>query len=126
MNTIRFSRKRWGLFYFGLSLGLIGYFAFQSLSGQKSLKARSELSWRVEKQQKQLSVLQSLRTEMERDIALIRQDIDPDLLDEQARRLLNMANKDDLIIMLNRQERADYISGRYEAENNQKLKQKAE
>ena len=126
MNAIRFSRKRWGLFYFGLSLGLIGYFAFQALSGQKSLKARSELKWWVEKQQKQLSDLQKLRAEMERDIALIRRDIDPDLLDEQARRLLNMANKDDLIIMLNRADRGREVSRKGKAGNNQKMMQKAQ
>ena len=85
-----------------LSIGLVGYFAFQALSGQKSLKVRSELKWRVEKLEKQLTELREIRTGIERDVALIRRDIDPDLLDEQARRLLNMAQKNDVIIMFNR------------------------
>ena len=63
---------------------------------------------------------------MERDIALIRRDIDPDLLDEQARRLLNMANKDDLIIMLNRADRGREVSRKGKAGNNQKMMQKAQ
>lgn len=83
-----------------ISVGLISYFSFHALEGKHGLKARSELKWRVEKLEQKLAELKTIREELDRDVTFIRYDIDPDLLDENARRLLNLVSPDDIVIIL--------------------------
>ncbi len=83
-----------------VSLGLISYFIYHALQGNHGLKARTHLKWRVERLERQHAELSKLRTQIERDVALLKPEkIDPDMLDQQARKLLNIVHSDDIIIL---------------------------
>ncbi len=102
MKIISALSQRTSVVFFVISLVLISYFVFHAIEGKHGLKARSELKWRVDTLERKLAELRTVRQELERDVAFVRTDIDPDLLDEQARRLLNLVTPDDIIIMLDK------------------------
>jgi cell division protein FtsB len=84
-----------------VSVGLICYFGYHSVHGNHGLKARSQLNQKIERLESQIAGLQATQRRLERDVALMHPaKIDPDMLDEQARLLLNLAHPDDMTIML--------------------------
>jgi cell division protein FtsB len=80
-----------------------GYFAYHLEIGEHGLKSRAELEQRKEVLQGELAGLEEVRTRLDRDVALLRpESLDPDMLDERARAILNLAHSDDLVIMKRR------------------------
>jgi hypothetical protein len=54
--------------------------------------------------------LQEVKQRLERDVSLLRpESLDPDMLDERARAILNLAHSDDLIMLKRRQPVPDAI-----------------
>ena len=100
---MRFSLRSWhpsGVVPFLVSLGLICYFGYHAVQGKHGLKARAELNYRIERLETELAGLRAKRGLLERNVALMHPSkIDPDMLDEQARLLLNLAHPDDITIM---------------------------
>lgn len=83
-----------------VACGLIGYFGHQLWVGNHGLQARAERGKRIATLEGQLSGLQDVRGRIERDSALLRSDnLDPDMLDERARSILNLARPDDFVVM---------------------------
>ncbi len=86
-----------------LACGAGGYFAYHLEIGEHGLKSRAELERRKEVLQGELAGLEEVKTRLERDVALLRpESLDPDMLDERARAILNLAHPDDLVIMKRR------------------------
>jgi cell division protein FtsB len=86
-----------------MALGVGGYFGYQLQTGQHGLKARADLEGRKEVLKGELAGLDAVKQRLERDVALLRpESLDPDMLDERARALLNMAHPDDLVMMKRR------------------------
>jgi cell division protein FtsB len=68
------------------------------------LKARADLERRKEVLAGELAGLKEVRERLERDVSLLRpESLDPDMLDERARAILNLANKDDLVMLKRRE-----------------------
>ena len=87
-----------------LACGAAGYFAYHLQTGDHGLEARAELDGRKEVLEGELAGLKEVRDRLERDVALLRpESLDPDMLDERARAILNLAHHDDLIMMKRRQ-----------------------
>lgn len=86
---------------FLLLLGLIAYFSYQAVHGNHGLHRRAELKQQIGELSASLAALQAARTRLEQEISLIRptQGQTTDLLDEQARALLNVARPDEIVIM---------------------------
>ena len=95
---------RFGAFLFPLlACGAGAYFAYNLQMGDHGLKARADLERRKEVLAGELAGLQEVRARLERDVSLLRpESLDPDMLDERARAILNLANKDDLVMMKRR------------------------
>jgi cell division protein FtsB len=95
---------RLGAFLFPLlACGVGGYFAYNLQTGDHGLKARADLERRKEVLEGELAGLKVVRVRLERDVSLLRpESLDPDMLDERARAILNLANKDDLVMMKRR------------------------
>ncbi len=56
--------------------------------------------------------LKEVRERLERDVSLLRpESLDPDMLDERARAILNLANKDDLVMLKRREPAPDPATG---------------
>jgi cell division protein FtsB len=87
-----------------LACGAAGYFAYHLQSGDHGLEARAKLEGRKAVLEGELAGLEAVRQRIERDVALLRpESLDPDMLDERARAILNLAHEDDLIMLKRRQ-----------------------
>lgn len=80
---------------------LIGYFGVNAYSGNRGLKAKEDIDQQRVALSKDLHRLQLERAQWERRIALLKSDnLDPDLLDQQARALLDYVDADDMTMMI--------------------------
>lgn len=78
----------------------VGYFVYHSIEGDRGLFALVRLSEQVQETQAQLDELTAQRKALERRVSLLRPDhLDPDMLDERARLILNLARPDEIVIL---------------------------
>jgi cell division protein FtsB len=86
-----------------VAAALIGYFAFHAFNGQRGLHARHLIDQQMVELTGELRRLKAERKSWERKVALLRPErIDPDMLDEQARLLLNLAHPNEVVLMVKR------------------------
>src|ERR1700733_10970391 len=79
---------------------LIGYFGVNAFSGNRGLKAKEDIDQQIATLSSDLDRLKHERMQWERRVALLKSDkIDPDMLDEQARALLDYVDANDLTFM---------------------------
>jgi cell division protein FtsB len=80
---------------------LIGYFGVNAFSGNRGLKAKQGIDQQTAALSTELARLRMERGQWERRIALLKsRGLDPDMLDERARALLDYAHPNDLTLML--------------------------
>jgi cell division protein FtsB len=96
-------RLRSALTAIGLYIGaalLIGYFGINAYTGAHGLKAKQDLAQQMDELSKELGRLKIERAQWEHRVSLLRSDrLDPDLLDERARAMLDYAHPNDLVLM---------------------------
>jgi cell division protein FtsB len=79
---------------------LIGYFGVNAYSGDRGLKAKEDIDRQIAALSADLDRLEIERAQWERRVALLRPSkLDPDMLDEQARVLLDNVDPRDLTLM---------------------------
>ncbi len=79
---------------------LIGYFGVNAYSGNRGLKAKQDIDQQTQALSADLDHLRVQRAQWERRIALLKSgSLDPDMLDERARALLDYVGPDDLLLM---------------------------
>ena len=79
---------------------LIGYFGVNAYSGNRGLKAKEVIDRQSATLTAELDWLKIEHKQWERRIALLKSDaIDPDMLDERARALLDYVDPNDLMLM---------------------------
>jgi cell division protein FtsB len=79
---------------------LIGYFGVNAYSGNHGLKAKEDLDQQIAALSTDLERLKLERAQWERRVALLRSDrLDPDMLDEEARALLDYVAPNELTLM---------------------------
>ena len=82
-----------------LGFCVVGYFVYHSIEGERGLTAYVRLVERLADARAQLEEVQSERQALERRVKLLRADnLDPDMLDERARTVLNYSRPDEIII----------------------------
>jgi cell division protein FtsB len=87
--------------YIGAAL-FIGYFAHNAYTGDRGLRAREDLLQQEAELTDELTRLKTERQEWERRVSLLRSNsIDPDMLDERARAMLDYVHPRDLIFTEN-------------------------
>jgi cell division protein FtsB len=80
---------------------LIGYFGVNAYSGNHGLKAKEDIDRQIAAMSTDLDRLKLERAQWERRVALLKSDkLDPDMLDERARALLDYADANDLTLTL--------------------------
>jgi cell division protein FtsB len=80
---------------------LIGYFGVNAYDGKHGLKAKQDIDRETATLTARLARLRVERAEWEHRIALLQSDnIDPDMLDERARALLDYVDPNDLVMMI--------------------------
>ncbi|MBS7539915.1 FtsB family cell division protein [Ancylobacter lacus] len=96
-------RTRWRSILQTLTLhlgaaSLIGYFALQGYGGQYGLAAKRDLEQQYAKLSQELAGLKAQSRALAFKVDLLESErIDPDMLDEEARLLLNLVNPKDLV-----------------------------
>ena len=79
---------------------LIGYFGVNAYTGAHGLKAKQDLAQQMDALSAELTRLKRERAQWEHRVALLRADgLDPDMLDERARALLEYVHPRDLILI---------------------------
>jgi cell division protein FtsB len=79
---------------------LIGYFGMNAYTGNRGLKAKEDLTRQLGTLSQELEHLKTERSYWERRVSLLRSDrIDPDLLDERARAMLDYVHPRDLVLL---------------------------
>lgn len=80
---------------------LIGYFGVNAYTGNHGLKAKKDLDQQIAELTEEFGRLKLERARWERRVVLLKSDsLDPDMLDERARALLQYAHPNDLTILL--------------------------
>src|SRR5256885_5387171 len=80
-----------------LGLCVVGYFVYHSIEGERGLTAYVRLTERLTDARAQLEEVQAERQALERRVKLLRtDDLDPDMLDERARTILNYSRPDEI------------------------------
>jgi cell division protein FtsB len=88
---------------YALAALLIGYFGINAYNGDRGLKAKEDIDRQMATLTAELDHLKAEQAKWERRIALLKSDdLDPDMLDERVRILLDYADPHDLTLMLNR------------------------
>lgn len=79
---------------------LIAYFGMHAQSGRRGLKAKEDLAIEMGNLNAELGRLKAERNEWERRVALLRpESLDPDMLDERARAMLDYVHPRDLVLI---------------------------
>ena len=80
---------------------IIGYFGLSAYTGAHGLKAKQDLAQQQTSLTGDLERLRAERKEWEHKVSLLRGDnLDPDMLDERARAMLNYLHPRDLTLLL--------------------------
>jgi cell division protein FtsB len=79
----------------------IGYFGVNAYTGKNGINARQELDQQIADLASEVERVKAERVRWERRIALLKADrIDPDMLDERARQLLNYLDPHEVTIVI--------------------------
>jgi cell division protein FtsB len=84
-----------------VGLSLAAYFGYHAVSGSRGLVAWQRVSVALEASQQELQAVRAERAALEGRVVRLRRDsLDPDLIDELARKELSFARPLDVIILL--------------------------
>ncbi len=98
---LRGSRWHRPLWLVALGVGLATYFGYHALTGSRGLLAWRDLNAELASTRQDLESLRAERTALAQKVARLRHDgLDPDLIDELARRQLSLVDPLDVIILL--------------------------
>ena len=94
----RWQRQHWLAL---VGLGLAAYFGYHAVNGSRGLFAWREVDATLEATRQELEGLRAERQNLERRVGRLRHDsLDPDLIDELARKELSFVEPLDVIILL--------------------------
>jgi cell division protein FtsB len=94
-------------------LAFQGYLGYSAISGQFGIESRVEILKEIEVLADRSSALQAEVDSFKHRVSLMNpRHLDPDIVTERARALLNMAHADDVLIMINPQN-GKPVSGKY-------------
>jgi cell division protein FtsB len=101
MITSRKARNGRYVLLFAAFAALIGYFSYHAVEGDHGLHKRTALSEKIGTLEAELAALKEERLRIEHDVQLVTKRVheEPDLLEEQARGLLNFARPGDIVVL---------------------------
>ena len=83
-----------------LGLALTGYFAYNLVEGNRGLRAWARITQELHQANGRLSAVTAERAALEHRVSHMQPDhVDPDLLDTQARKTLDVAAPNEIVIM---------------------------
>ena len=87
--------------FFALCLVLIFYFSYHAVNGNHGLHKQALLTEKIKQLETELAALKDERQRIDHDVLLVtkRVQTDSDLLEEQARTLLNFVRPGDIVVL---------------------------
>ena len=86
-----------------ISVLFLAYFGFHAYHGEFGIYSKYQLEARAAELNAELAGIRAARLQMERRVQLLHDGtLEKDMLDEQARRALNLSHADEITIMLDR------------------------
>lgn len=86
-----------------LGLGALAYLGYHFFEGERGLKASWSVEQRLAKAAAERKALTAERQRLEARVALLREDtLDPDMLDERLRLMLNLVQPNDVVILFSK------------------------
>lgn len=83
-----------------LGLTAVVYFAYHTVQGDRGLMAWWRLNQEIKQAEESLAQLEEARDNLDHRARLLRPDhLDPDMLEERARLMLNMGRDDEVIVL---------------------------
>jgi len=83
-----------------LAIALTGYFAYHLVEGDRGLRAWVRLTQELRIGKEHLAAVSAERAELEHRVSHMRPDhVDPDLLDAQVRKTLDLVRPDEIVVM---------------------------
>jgi len=84
-----------------LAISLLTYFAYHAIQGERGLFAWMKLNQQLKQTRALADAVAAQRSELENRVQRLSSgSLDPDLLDERVRSMLNLARGDEVVIML--------------------------
>jgi cell division protein FtsB len=101
MWTRQYRQRNFGrLILPAITIVFLSYFGFHAWHGEYGIYSKYSLEERAAALQKQLDAVRNQRVALETRVRLLRDgSIEKDMLDEQARRSLNLSHGDELVIL---------------------------
>lgn len=88
---------------YAAAAALIAYFGFHAYHGERGIHAKQQFIVQIDDLSGQLATLRKEKAEVARRVSLLRAEaIDPDMLDERAREILNFVDPRDLVLIMGR------------------------
>jgi cell division protein FtsB len=101
VTSKRFRTIILALGFYAFAGGAVTYFAYHAHHGARGLHAKTNYKIKIASLQAELRDVKQERTDWERRVNLMNaSNLDRDILDERARSLLNLAHKNDVIVIL--------------------------
>ena len=76
----------------------VAYFGYHAIQGERGLVTWLQLSYQAEQTRVALALSRAEERQLAHRVALLRRDnLDPDMLDERARAVLNLASADEVV-----------------------------
>lgn len=84
-----------------IGASIVAYFAYYAVQGERGVISLRHLQGEIAEAQKALDTVRDERMRMERRAQLLRDDnLDPDMLEERARAMLNLTHPNEVIVPL--------------------------
>ena len=81
--------------------GVLAYFGYHTIQGERGILTWLQLSHQIDRTARALDASRAEESRIEQRVALLRSDnLDPDMLDERARAVLNLAAPGEIVIFI--------------------------
>jgi cell division protein FtsB len=93
-------RRTWQMIVSVIGACIVGYFLYHTIEGERGWVTQVRLQNETKAAEETLAKLQKEREALEHRVKLIRpESLDPDLLDEEARKTLNYSKPNEIVII---------------------------
>lgn len=100
---LEIKRRAWRVVGQGLAAATVAYFGFHMMSGDRGLHSYLRMTAELQEAKALAADLAAERQRLERRVSLLRAEgLDPDMLEERARALINLGREDEVVIFYDR------------------------
>ena len=92
-----------GVALYTMAAALVGYFGVNAYTGNRGLKAKKDLDREIAELTREFDQAKAEHDQWKRRVSLLKSDsLDPDMVDERARALLNYTDPRDVVMVVKR------------------------